>query len=815
MSVQRESSEWSVFREADFPAILIDADGNILNINARAIEIFRLSDLSGDLTLSGLHGLKGSHTKAIAEAIRQGSPGTRFQFEIDLLPAAARLVEVMVLSVYSSGHRILIFNDLSELKSTRDQLNLSENRFRELINNSSLGLLEVDVNEMILYANDSFCRLTGYGMDEIVGKHAPTLLIHDESNESESMLEEVREKRRTGISDAYELQIRGKHGQTIWVLISGAPVFDNSGNMTGSMGIHHDITLQKKEAEIRNKLLKDLDERNEVLEKQKQHLSIIYEFAAALLTLDSTSEIFKLIYKTLPGRLGFTDCIVYHYNEMRDRLEWDAGFTNLSDPFPEDFDPEIAVPTGSGITGVALAMRKPLWIKDTAQDNRYIHDRLFHNGPDGLPVFGSGKINARRSEIAVPVIYNDEILGLIDAGNTEADYFDQLHLETLITLSNLTAIRMVTIHQRNALIESERRLRQVIDSSLDAVYTIDQQFIVTEMNSRAEKLFEVSSDATIGKSFGNIFNPVFFDSLKEKMRALSDGDLKIQLETDCLKKDGTVFTAELVISKISIRGLLYYSAFIRDITIAKRAEAELISALNREAELNSLKTKFITLTSHEFRTPLTTIQSSTELLELTLKTLQIPQPEKFNRYLSRIYGEIGRLTSLMNDILVIGRIEAGRIKLKSQKSDLVQFIFTLVEGGDLIASDRRKIQVKISGDPVPVDFDPALLMHVFQNLLTNALKYSVGKPAPEITLEFLNDRCRIKITDFGIGIPEKEHNELFNTFFRASNAEHIQGTGLGLTIVKQFLELHGTAISVQSTENKGSTFSFDLYLNLS
>jgi len=814
MSAQRESSEWLVFKEADFPAVLIDDDGRILNINPRGLEIFGLSGWTEHLTLLSLPWLNGKETFAIAEAVRQGTPGTKFQIEIELPPALARLVEVMVLSVYFSGHRILIFNDLSELKLTREQLTLSENRFRELINNSSLGLLEVDVNEMILYANDSFCRLTGYGIDEIVGKHAPTLLIHDESNESESTLEEVREKRRAGISDAYELRIRGKQGQTIWVLISGAPVYDNAGNMTGTMGIHHDITLQKKEAEIRNKLLKDLDERNEVLQKQKQHLSTIYEFAASLLTLNSTSEIFKLIYKTLPGRLGFTDCIVYHYNPVKDRLEWDGGFTNMPDPLPEDFEPEIYVPSGSGITGAALSTRKPLWIKDTLSDKRYISDRLFYNGPEGLPVFGSDQINTRRSEIAVPFIYNNEVLGLIDAGNMEPDYFDQLHFETLITLANLTATRLAAIRQRNALIESERRLRQVIDSSLDAVYTINQQFIITEVNSRAEKLFEASSDQIIGKSFDNFFIPGFFDSLKENMQALSDGDQKVQIETECLKNDGTSFSAELVVSKIYIRGLPFYSAFIRDITIAKRAEAELISALNREAELNNLKTRFITLTSHEFRTPLTTIQSSTELLDLSLKTLQIPNPEKFDRYFSRIYGQIGRLTSLMNDILVIGRIEAGRIKLKAQKADLVNFITALVQGGDLIASDTRKIVVKISGVPAPVDIDPSLLTHVFQNLLTNALKYSVGKPAPEITLEFLTDRCRVKITDFGIGIPEKEHSELFNTFFRASNAENIQGTGLGLTIVKQFLDLHGTAISVRSSENKGSTFSFDLYLNL-
>lgn len=805
------TSLWELLNEASLPLFLMDEKGSIAKINLSAEKLLRKKDGNLPSEIGDILFDKFEADRFVERVFLQSNGSGA---EYDLISASAisaRLSPLYYKTTESGKYCFLFIQDTSELKQTRARLQISENRFRDLIQNSSLGLLEVDEREIIQYANSSFCALTGYASDELVGKNARSLLLPKKDSSSVSM-DEVQERRKSGISDAYELLITGKNHKPIWVLISGAPIYDDNGKVTGSIGIHHDITFQKKEAEVRLKLMEELDQRNSILERQQQHLTTIYYFAAELLKETSTAQIYNLLYQTLPGKLGFTDCIVYHFNQEKKQLEWDLRFTSFPDPFPENLDSDVIVELGKGITGNAASTLSPLWIEDTLQDNRYIPDKQFSNGSEGVPVLQNNKVSVRRSEIAVPVVLDGQLMALIDAGNPEPRYFNQMHFETLITLANLTAIQLGAIRQRNALVENERRLRQVVDSSQDAIFMVNASFVISEINSRAIDLFGFDKNELIGKLFSQLFLPHNYEIIKSELKSILETEIKWKGETKCLKKDKSEFEAEIAVAENPIRGRKYLSFYIRDISLAKRSEAELRSALNKEAELNNLKTRFITLTSHEFRTPLTTIQSSAELLLMFLQAHNYPKPEKINKHVGRITAEVTRLTNLMNDILVIGRIDAGRISVKPESLNLVQFVTDILDTGQFIANDKRSVKLSVTGIPVPVEADPSLLNHVFQNLITNALKYPPGQPEPEILLGFSNDRCIVKVTDYGIGIPVSEQKDLFNTFFRASNVENIQGTGLGLTIIKQFIELHGTTISVHSTENKGSCFTFDLYL---
>lgn len=806
------NSLWELFKEASLPLILINEHGSICRINQSAEILLRIKVSSPPTEIKEILSDQLEADRLVEKIFKSDK---NIGFECELTTEAvisSRLYPMYYKSDASGNYCFLVIQDISDLKQTRARLQISENRFRDLIQNSSLGLLEVDNNEFIQFANQSFCTLTGYSPDELVGKHAPTLLLPRKGSSTNTVIEEVQERRKSGISDAYELLIIGKNEKLIWVLISGAPIYDDHGKVIGSIGIHHDITFQKQETEVRLRLMEELDQRNSKLELQQQHLTSIYHFAAELLKKNSTAQIYQLLYQTLPGKLGFTDCIVYHFNEEKKQLEWDLKFTSLPDPFPVNMDPAVIVEMGNGITGNAASNLSPLWVEDTLQDHRYIPDKQFTNGTDGNPVLQNEKVAVRRSELAVPVVLDGQLMALIDAGNPEPNYFNQMHLETLSTLANLTAIQLGAIAQRNALVENERRLRQVVDSSLDAIFMVSTSFLITEINSRAIDLFGYDKNELIGKSISNLFHPDTYESIKSDLISGPELEFKWQKEAKCFKKDKSEFEAEITVAENLIRGRKYFSFFIRDISLAKRSEAELRSALNKEAELNNLKTRFITLTSHEFRTPLTTIQSSAELLLMAMESYNFPKPEKIHKYIGRITGEVTRLTNLMNDILVIGRIDAGRISVKPEPTNLIQLLTNMLEIGQFIPNDNREIKISVSGDPIFVEVDPSLLNHVFQNLITNALKYSIGRQAPEIHLDFSIDKCTVKVTDFGIGIPNAEQKDLFNTFFRASNVENIQGTGLGLTIIKQFIELHGSKISVVSTENSGSCFTFDLYL---
>lgn len=273
---------------------------------------------------------------------------------------------------------------------------------------------------------------------------------------------------------------------------------------------------------------------------------------------------------------------------------------------------------------------------------------------------------------------------------------------------------------------------------------------------------------------------------------------------------GDTLMAELSIARVIIKGDAFLSVFVRDITIRKKAEQELRTALAREAELNNMKTGFITMTSHEFRTPLTTIQSTSELMMMHVEGQEFRGKEKIGKYLDRIVGEVSRLTSLMNDILVLGRIDAGKIPFNPIALNALDYIREVLEGKHYLKGDERTPIVSFTGTNTQVMADPALLSHILNNLVSNALKYSKGAPAPEVLLDFTGKSLVIRVKDHGIGIPESDMKNLFQSFYRATNAENIQGTGLGLAIVRQFTELHGGKIAVESKLGEGSVFSVEL-----
>ena len=240
------------------------------------------------------------------------------------------------------------------------------------------------------------------------------------------------------------------------------------------------------------------------------------------------------------------------------------------------------------------------------------------------------------------------------------------------------------------------------------------------------------------------------------------------------------------------------------INIRKKAEEDLRRALDKERELAELKSRLVSMTSHEFRTPLTTIQTNTELLSMKLSGIPALDSEKVKRHIDRITGEISKLTRLMDDILLMGRYESGKIVFQPEDIDLVAMVSELIQSKGHLAADERQIPMHVSGTPYPIKGDVTLLTHAINNLVTNALKYSPEKRAPEVYVNFLEGKVELKIRDFGIGIPLEEQSKLFQTFYRATNATNIQGTGMGLVIVKQFIEMHGGTVELESEVDVGT-----------
>lgn len=246
-----------------------------------------------------------------------------------------------------------------------------------------------------------------------------------------------------------------------------------------------------------------------------------------------------------------------------------------------------------------------------------------------------------------------------------------------------------------------------------------------------------------------------------------------------------------------------------DISILKEAQLMNDLALKKERELSELKSRFVSLASHEFRTPLASILSSVEIIE-AINSKKLKKDERLSVHSDRISSEVQRMTEIMNDILLMGRLEVGRINFKPESTDLIQFT------KDQLGKARYKfltfeLSPIVTGKPVDVSLDINLMGHVFMNLLSNAVKYSSGsEKQPEIHLCYKDDFVTVTVKDHGIGIPKNDQEQLFNSFFRASNTIDIPGTGLGLVIVKQFVEMHDGQVSIHSEEGKGCEVNISL-----
>lgn len=249
----------------------------------------------------------------------------------------------------------------------------------------------------------------------------------------------------------------------------------------------------------------------------------------------------------------------------------------------------------------------------------------------------------------------------------------------------------------------------------------------------------------------------------------------------------------------------------REIERRKEAEAEVYKALQKERNLSEMKSRFVSMASHEFRTPLTSILSATNLLE---KITTSQHEEKKNKYHKMIRSSVKHLTEILNDFLSIEKLQTGNEECSVSNFDLIDAIEAILsEIGDTRKSGQ-KITFQKPQETIPVTLDQNMVRNIFFNMLSNSIKYSAEGKEIIIRLKVEKESIQIEIQDFGIGIPVEEQKHLFEQFYRAKNAINIQGTGLGLHIVKHYVELMNGQITFKSEVQKGSTFYVTLPLKI-
>ncbi|TAG08478.1 MAG: PAS domain S-box protein [Verrucomicrobia bacterium] len=356
------------------------------------------------------------------------------------------------------------------------------------------------------------------------------------------------------------------------------------------------------------------------------------------------------------------------------------------------------------------------------------------------------------------------------------------------------------------------RFKAVADITSDFVCITNLQAEMLYINPAGRALLGHALDADlVGMSFTTFASDDFIRRAYEYgfKRAMETG----AWQEDVMFKrcDGSEFPVSMV--GIGIKAEdgtpMYFSGVCRDISERVAMEAQLRGSLNVERDLNMLKTNFVNMISHEFRTPLGVIMSSTEILTKYFDRL----PEALrNEHLNDVVEATRRMGVMMEEILLLARVDAGSEFCKPEPMELVAFCRQLAADVDLASSQKCPIVVCSTIAPQDAHADSTILRHIFTNLMNNAVKFSPTGSPVKLEIQRYGDDAVFVVSDQGIGIPQKDMSQIFNAFHRGSNTSEISGTGLGLVIVKRCVTLHGGSVELSSELGQGTTFTVRLPL---
>lgn len=389
-------------------------------------------------------------------------------------------------------------------------------------------------------------------------------------------------------------------------------------------------------------------------------------------------------------------------------------------------------------------------------------------------------------------------------------------------------------------------LEALFEFATEGILVSDGGGVIIKINPAAEKLFGYDPGELLGKKVELLIPDRFSsqhtnhrDKFNRKPHARSMG---VGTDLYARRKDDSEFPVEISLSPYQHDGENFVIAFIIDITERKAAreklesyseelekeveqrtlilkeaiwelektKEELNESLTRQKELNELKSRFVSMVSHEFRTPLATMLSS---LSLVARYTELQDTEKQQKHIDRIKTSVNNLTDILNDVLSLSKLEEGKVSVTKEYIPLQETVSEIITEIQPLAKEGQNISYQHHGEETTAFIDTKILRHIMMNLLSNAIKFSHAGSAIDVSTAINSQQIELMVKDNGIGISEEDQKHLFESFYRAQNAVNIQGTGLGLNIVLRYVDLCGGSIKMNSILDQGTTFTITLPIN--
>lgn len=638
--------------------------------------------------------------------------------------------------------------NIDEQKLFDEKIKQSEKRYRDLVESLNEVIFQTETNGICTFFNRNWTEITGYSVAESVGQPLPHFMHPND----QPLFMQLHERLLAGesLTDTAVLRIVSKSGDLLWFNFKFTLRRNELHRPFAIMGSAENISARKEvEAE--------LEYNRELLHK------IVSSVDDVIWSVDTNSGRLSYISSSCLGLTGLPDTVFY---------ERDADFWyELVDP---DFV-QLLRESDEQIIARAITSRQVVY---------------------KLKPQGNGESKWVRDQ--AKGIYNEEGR-LVRVDGVTTDITELMNAELKLKLS-------------------EEKYRLISENIQDVITIFNVQGEVSYVSPSAQALtgYPVPRMSRINVLMA--VHPDDREEVAEFIRNCSQQKGASSLVCRFIKANGDLIWLETIVKVLHTddKGMVRLQASSRDITIRRQAELELTRALQKEKELGELKSRFVSMASHEFRTPLSTIRAGAELIRIFMdkdtRVLSEENRRKVYEKLDDILIDVDRIADLMSDILTMGKIEASRVPFNPQPVYLQEFIGDYLghEAQRVIGS--RKVMCALPNEPVTVMLDAKLMKQVLQNALSNAVKYSKASGVVRLTTKVLAHQVELSISDEGIGIPEKDLPFIFQSFFRSTNVENISGTGLGMSIMKLFTEMHGGTITVSSKLGQGTTVTLSLPL---
>jgi PAS domain S-box-containing protein len=683
-----------------------------------------------------------------------------------------------------------IAEDITDRKAQEDRMRLLES---VIVNaNDAVVITEAEPVELpgpkIVYVNQAFTRMMGYERDEVIGK-TPRILQGPKTDWA--ALKDIRTALKKWEPSLAEIVNYHKDGSEVWIELSIFPVTDVTGHYTYWVALQRDIT-QRKQTEavlqrqnVRSQLFADITLNIRQSLQLEEILQTTVTEVRNLLQADRV-----LIYHLVSEQLGIvsTEAVSPKWTSLRGQI-----FS------PSEFLVDTTVSYRQGKVHAVADIDREDWQSA---------------GADFLRRIGV------KAKLVVPIMQQDSLWGLLIAHQCDVPrQWSSFELELLQQLANQVEIALTQSQLLQALRESEERFRTMANSAPVLLWVVDA-------NGECEFCNQSLLDFT-GRMLAQELGQGWFESVhiadrlhcRETYEMALTTHRSFEIEYRLRRADGNYrWVIDRGVPRTMPDGSFggYIGSRI-DITDRKQAEAEIRKALEKERELSELKSRFVSTVSHEFRTPLSTILSSADLLEYYAGGWSI---EKQLEHVQRIQSAAVYMNNLLNDVLTLERNEISQA-FEPVAIDLRLFCDNLID--ELSLNDQGQHQVvfqlqpnqDVGNIPTPIaaTMDKKLLRQVLSNLLSNALKYSPAGSVVYFRLTVTSDRVWFAVQDHGIGIPLEDQKRLFEPFHRGTNVGSTAGNGLGLSIVRKSVEIHGGTITLTSQMQVGTTVQVSLPLH--